>query len=75
LFENDENVYTNYIQTTVSESTELDTVVEIPEEIWLSNNEANNRAIVDTGCAKSVAGSKWIENLILTMDQEDLNYV
>jgi len=33
-----------------------DNVVDIPEDVWLANSGINNRAIADTGCAKSVAG-------------------
>ena len=75
LYKVNERIHTNYIQRTENDLSEADTVIEIPEEVWMSNNEENNHAIVDTGCAKSVAGKKWAAKLIVNMDQDDLNDV
>ena len=39
-------------------------------EVMIASNEAET-AIIDTGCAKAVGGSKWIASYIKTLDPDD----
>ena len=52
-----------------------DNVVDIPEDVWLTNSGINNRAIVDTGCAKSVAGKLWVQRFISSIEKQDRCYI